>query len=130
MKRFSHAWEGSTKARKQRKYRAELPFHLQKKLVSVHLAKPLRQKHKRRSVTLRTGDTVKIMGGRFKKTEGKVERIDRKMEQVYVAGAEITRKDGTKTLVPIHPSKLLLLDIVLTDKRRKEYLEVKHHGSS
>lgn len=130
MKQFSSAWKGSTKARKQRKYRAELPLHSQKKLVFVHLAKPLRQKYKRRSVALRSGDTVKIIGGRFRKIEGKVERLNRKKEEVYVAGTEITRKDGTKVFVPIHPSKLIILDLVLNDKRRKEKLEVKLHGSS
>lgn len=125
MKPFSTAWKGSTKARKQRKYRAGLPLHLQKKNFSVHLSKSLREKYKRRNVTLRLGDTVKIMRGRFRKTEGKVERIDRKKEKVYVAGAEINRKDGTKVFVPIHPSTLLIMDAVLTDKKRKELLEAK-----
>jgi large subunit ribosomal protein L24 len=125
MKHFSTAWKGSTKPRKQRKYRAGLPLHLQKKNFSVHLAKPLRQKYKTRNITLRLGDTVKVMRGRFRKTEGKVERIDRKHEKVYIAGAEILRKDGTKVMVPIHPSTLLIMDLILADKKRMKTLEVK-----
>ena len=125
MKTFSTSWKGSTKVRKQRKYRANLPLHLQKKHFSVHLSKALRQKYKRRNITLRVGDTVKIMSGRFQKTEGKVERIDRKREKVYVAGAEIARKDGTKVFVPIHPSTLLIMDLILADKKRMKTLEVK-----
>jgi len=119
MKEYSKHWASSTKARKQRKLRGNLPLHLRKKLVRAHLSKTLRQTHKKRSVAVRVGDKVTILRGQFRKKSGKIERVDRKKIRLFIEGIDIVKKDGTKALFPVHPSNVLLIELAV-DKRRFE----------
>jgi|SRR3989344_315312 len=111
MKQHSRSWKSSSKARKQRKYVAYLPLHLRKKLMSAHISKDLRKKHGRRSISVRVGDKVRIMRGDFAKREGAIERVNRKTRRIYITGVERSKKDGSKTLVPVHPSKVLVVEL-------------------
>jgi len=94
--------------------------------MAAHLSKDLRKKHSIRSIPLRKGDTVKIMRGQFKKKTGKVESILLKQYKAYVAGAERTKKDGSKSFYPLDPSNLLITELNLEDKKRSEILKRKH----
>lgn len=123
MKDFSRNWKSSTKQRKQRKYRFKSPLHIKQKFMYSHLSKDLRKKYGKRNIGLRKGDKVKILIGDFKKHEGKVERIDLKKSRVFVGGAEITKKDGSKKLVPVNPSNLMITELNLDDKLRQNLLE-------
>ncbi|MBI4148371.1 50S ribosomal protein L24 [Candidatus Woesearchaeota archaeon] len=118
MKHWSPHWKGSIRPSKQRKYTATAPLHIKGHLLAAHLSKELRQKHKRRSIRVRKGDKVNILRGSFKGTSGTVERVDTTHICVYVSGATLTKKDGTKIARPIHPSKLLITQLDTTDKRR------------
>lgn len=124
-KEFSTSWKSSSKPRKQRKYALKAPLHIKRKLVSSHLAESLRSKYKIRSLPLRKGDTVKVMRGQFKKKTGKVARVDLKQTRIYIEGIEMVKKDGSKIPYPIHPSNLLIENLVLEDKQRKELVERK-----
>ena len=108
---------GSIQPRKQRKYRYNIPLHQRKKLVSSHLAKLLRQQYKIRSIPVRKGDTVKIMRGTYHGKEGVIDSVNTKDARVYITGIERIKKDGSKTLVPIAASKILIT-AVHADKRR------------
>ena len=125
MKAFSKSWIGSKNPKKQRKYRANAPLHVRKDFMNVHLSKGLRDKYGKRSVILRVGDKIRVLRGQFKKKEGKVERIDRRKEKVFITGIDVAKKDGTKVLRPIRPSNILIVDLELGDKKRKSKLEVK-----
>ncbi|MBI2133264.1 50S ribosomal protein L24 [Candidatus Woesearchaeota archaeon] len=118
MKEFSKSWIGSKKPGKQRKYRANAPLHIKKRYLSSHLSKELRQKHNMKSISVRKGDTVKIMRGQFRGKTGKIERVDTKKTEIYVQGIEMKRKDGTKSFYPINPSNLMITEIDTGDKRR------------
>lgn len=74
---------------------------------------------------MRKGDKVKVMRGKFRKHEGKVEKIDLRKLRVFVAGVEMTKKDGTKKLLALNPSNLIILDINTDDKFRQKLLERK-----
>lgn len=124
-KMFSNSWKESMQPRKQRKYRANAPLHIKGKFLAAHLSKDLRKIYNRRSMRLRSGDKVKIMVGQFRKKEGKVERIDTKNQRAFVTGIEIIKRDGSKTHYPLHPSNLMITELNLEDKRRKEILERK-----
>lgn len=104
--------------RKQRAYVRNAPLHVQGDFVSGHLSKDLRAKHKTRSLRLRTGDRVKIMRGSFRNKSGKIERINVREQKVYVTGVEVSKRDGSKAMYPIHPSNLLIQELDMTDKRR------------
>ncbi len=117
-KKFSRTWKCSKQPRKQRKYRANAPLHIKHKLMGIHLSGELRKKHNKRAVVVRKEDKVKIMRGQFKGHVGKVDRVNVKREKVYVRGVEITKKDGTKAFLPIHPSNLMIVELDLKDKKR------------
>ena len=118
-KKFSTSWKASSQPRKQRKYRYNAPLHVRQKLVHVHLSKELRQKHGSRAMQVRKGDKVKVLRGKFRKQEGKVERVELKRERVFVTGMDYTKKNGTKILVPLRPSNLMIVVLEMADKRRK-----------
>ncbi len=121
-KEFSYSWKASSQPRKQRKDRPNAPLHLQHKSMASHLSPELRKKHGKRAITVRKEDRVKIMRGQFKGTSSKVERVDIKRARVYVKGAEVTKKDGSKAFYPLHPSNLMILELNLSDKKRVNIL--------
>jgi len=120
---FGSTWKSSVQPRKQRKYRIHAPLHIRASFMHVHLAAPLRLKYKKRALLLRKGDKVKIVRGKFAGIEAKVERVDHKLERVFVDKAEVQKKDGSKAKVPIHPSKLILTELYLDDKKRMQKLK-------
>jgi len=125
MEKFSGTWKSSKKPAKQRKYRLAAPLHIKHKFAQSHLSKDLRKKYGKRSIGIRKGDRVKIMHGQLKKHEGKIERIDMKKTRVFVGGAELTKRDGTKKLLALHPSNLMVTELNLDDKMRQKALERK-----
>lgn len=118
--KFSSSWIKSKQPRKQRKYRYNAPLHIKQKFVSAHLSKELHEKHNKRSMNLRKGDSVKVMRGQFKNKTGKIEQISVKKTKVYVGGIEITKRDGTKARYPIHPSNLMITQLNMDDKMRNK----------
>ncbi len=121
--KFSSSWKSSRKPNKQRKYRLNAPLHIKQKLASSHLSKELKKKYNKRKIALRKGDKVKVMRGNFKKYEGKVERIELGKTRVYVSGVEYTKKDGTKRMLPLYPSNLMITELNMDDKWRQKILE-------
>lgn len=122
-KTFSRNWKRSVQPRKQRKYRYNATLNIRNKFMSSHLSKELRLKYGRRNITVRKGDKVKVMRGQFSGKTGKIERVNTKKTKVYITGFELTKKDGTKVLLPIHPSNVMIIELDLNDKMRKEKLE-------
>jgi large subunit ribosomal protein L24 len=119
---FSTSWISSSQKRKQRKYRHNAPLHIKKGMMGSHLSPELRKKYGKRAAVIRKDDKVRIMRGQFKGLTGKVDRVNIKRQAVFVRGAEATKKDGTKSFYPLHPSNLMILELNLSDKRRAESL--------
>lgn len=91
-----------------------------------HLSADLKKAHSKRAFPLRVGDKVKILRGDFKGTIGKVESVDVKNMRIYVTGAEREKSEGQPaSKYPIDPSNVKLIDLDLTDARRKKALERK-----
>ena len=124
-KEFSKKWKASKQPRKQRKYLANAPLNLRKKLVSANLTKELRKKHEKRNIPLKKGDTVEIMRGKFKKQKGKIIKIDLKLSKVLIEGIQVKKQDGSKVGVKIQPSNLRIIELNLDDKKRSAKLGVK-----
>tara|TARA_Y100000310_G_scaffold276476_1_gene293647 strand:+ start:1460 stop:1939 length:480 start_codon:yes stop_codon:yes gene_type:complete len=120
---FSGSWKRSTQTRKQRKYRYNAPLHIKQKMLHVHLSSDLKKKYGIRNTQVKKNDKVRILRGQFKKKEGKVERINLKKEKVFVTGIELIKKEGTKVPVALSPSNLLIIDLNLDDRKRKNKLE-------
>jgi len=74
-------------------------------------------------MSVRKGDTVKILRGQFKNHTGKIFKVLLSKSKVHVEGAELVKKDGSKVYYPIHASNLMITNLDLTDKRRQKTLQ-------
>ena len=118
-KEFSTKWKASSQPRKQRKYLANAPLHLKKKVLNVNLSKELREKYGRRNIQIRKGDVALIMRGKFKGKKGKVLEVKIKKPSVYVEGMQVKKRDGSKANVRLQSSNLQIIELNLNDKKRK-----------
>ena len=115
----------TTKPTKQRKRLYQASANERYRRFSAPLSSKLKESHGTSSVPVKKGDTVMIMRGDRKNTEGKITQIDRKKYRIFVEGANREKVDGTSIPVPIHPSKVMITRLNLDDKWRKKVLERK-----
>ena len=88
------------------------------------LSSDLREKHRRKSVRPKVGDSVRIIRGEFKGIEGKVTRVDPSKGTVRVDGVNREKLKGGTAPVPIRSSNVVITVLDLEDKFRKNKLEV------
>lgn len=74
---------------------------------------------------MRKGDKVKILRGQFKGQSAKIERVDLKKSKVYAEGIGFAKRDGSRSLYPIDPSNLILIEIDMDDKMRQKVIKRK-----
>ncbi|MEM4625290.1 MAG: 50S ribosomal protein L24 [Candidatus Pacearchaeota archaeon] len=117
-KKFSACWKSSKQRRKQRKFLANAPINIKRKIMSANLSKELRKKYSKRNLPIRKGDEVKVMRGKFKKKTGKVILVDVKRNRIAIEGISEKKKDGTKVNVYFSPSKVQIYQLNLEDKKR------------
>ena len=115
----------SAKPRKQRKALYTMPHHQRHKLLTAPLSRELREKYGFRNLPVRTGDRVRVVRGDYKGIEGKVIRVDRERGRVYIDTATRRKVDGTTVHVPIHASKVMIVELDLSDRWRKRIVERK-----
>jgi large subunit ribosomal protein L24 len=123
--RFSTKWNASIQPRKQRKYLANAPLHIKRKMLSANLSEEIRKKYGIRSIELRKNDEVKIMRGKFAKRQGKITAINKRKMKASVEGIQKTKKDGTKVNIWFHASKLQIIGLNTDDKKRLKNLSNK-----
>lgn len=87
------------------------------------LSEELREKHSRRAVRPRVGDTVRIVRGEFKGIEGKITGVFPGLGVLNVEGVTREKLKGGTAPVPISSSNVVLTNLVLEDKARKKKLE-------
>ncbi len=115
----------TTKPSKQRKALFQAPDHRRHKLFAAPLSPNLRGTHGVKTFPVRSGDTVRIMRGDHEGFEGKITRVDPAKYRVYMEGLTREKVDGTTIFLPIHPSKVMITNLNLDDKWRKEIMERK-----
>ena len=115
----------SAKPSKQRKFLWNAPLHKRHKLMSAPLSIELRVKYGRRSLPVREGDVVKVVRGDYAGMEGKVKSVDLKNYRITIEGITREKADGTTIFIPIHPSKVEIKRLNLSDKWRAEKLAQK-----
>ncbi|MFC1690964.1 50S ribosomal protein L24 [Nanoarchaeota archaeon] len=124
-KKFSRLWKSSSRPNKQRKYLKKAPLHTRVKFVSSALSKDLRKKYSKRSIPARVGDKILVNSGGFKGKTGKISRVDRKSQKIFIEGFEVIKKEGAKVPVGIHSSNLTITELNLDDKKRERSLKLK-----
>ena len=127
----------SMKPGKQRKAHFNAPLHEKRKRVAARLQ--LKDRDERfdgvRTVTVRVGDTVKVVRGDLasggKRHGGKrganplvgtVIRIDSEKGRLYIEGAKASKADNTEEAVPVHSSNVVVVRMDETDKLRMQQL--------
>ncbi|AET32731.1 50S ribosomal protein L24 [Pyrobaculum sp. 3827-6] len=113
----------SAQPRKQRLSLYEAPPHLRRKLFNAKLSPELAKKLGVKRLPVRRGDTVLILRGDFKGVRGKVVRVDTKKIRIYVEGATRTNSKGQTVYYPIHPSKVMIVEVDTSDKARQKIIE-------
>jgi len=108
----------SKKPKKQRKFLFSASLKERKRFVKAHLSKELRKELGLRSITVRKGDSVKIVRGEHKKFSGKVSGIDRKKFKVFIEGLKVKKSDGTEKPLGVQASNLLVVDVYRDDEKR------------
>lgn len=114
-----------TKPRTQRKKLFQAPAHRRHRHFSAPLSPDLKKKHGANAFPVRMGDTVRLMRGDRKGFEGKIIRVDYDKYRVFVEGVTREKVDGTAIPIPIHPSKIIIINLSLDDKLRREALKRK-----
>lgn len=112
----------STQPRKQRLAAANAPLHLLRKSLAAHLAGGLIERYNRRSLPLVVGDRVKVLRGSFRGHTDKVVDVDSGRRRIVVEGVTVLKADGTKKPRPIDPSNVEIVNLNLSDPRRREKL--------
>jgi large subunit ribosomal protein L24 len=92
-------------------------------MLSAPLSRELRERYGRRSLSVRVGDTVKIVRGGYRGVQGKVKRVESREGKVYIEGLTRKRVDGRVVDVPVHASNLVIISLNLDDEYRKRNLE-------
>lgn len=111
-----------TKPGKSRKMQFNAPSHIKRKFLSAPLSPELKGQHGAHSMQVRRDDTVAVVKGDRKLTEGKVLRVDVKKGLIYVEGVTRTRMDGSTVQIPLRAENVMIKRLALDDARRKEIL--------
>lgn len=93
-------------------------IHQKRKLLSSPVEKTLAEKEGIKKLSVRKGDTVKIMVGKYKGKTGKVEKVDYTKAKVYLKEIKTKNVRGQEKMIPFVASNLLITDLVLTDLKR------------
>jgi len=116
--KFSKTWNSSKQPRKQIKFRANAPNHIKRTLMGAMLDKSLREKHGIKKISVRKGDEVKIMRGKFSGKLGKVGMVDVKNLRIQIDGIQRTKKAGEKLETWFHPSIVRIISFEGSDRKR------------
>ena len=122
---------------KQRKAHFNAPMHEKRKRISarLQLEKPDSRFDGVRTVTVRVGDTVRVVRGDLayggkrhggnrnaEALTGSVLRIDSNRGRLYIEGAKASKSDNKEEAVPVNASNVVVVKLDETDKLRIQHL--------
>ena len=115
----------SSKARNQRKMRANAPAHIKRKMLSSHLSADLQKEYGKSSARVCLGDTVMVLRGGedIRGVEGKVIGVMTDEGRITIEGVTINQADNTAVARPIHASNVVITKLNLDDAWRKDALK-------
>jgi large subunit ribosomal protein L24 len=109
---------GSSKPKKQRRFHYRKALDRKQHSLAGHLAKPLREKLGMRSVSLRKGDSVKVMRGKKRGSSGKLTGVDYGKGVVFIESVVRKKANGEEIPLPVQASNLLVTELNADDARR------------
>lgn len=103
---------------KQRKMFFKAALHAKRKQVVAPVDKKKQNELGVKALTVRKGDTVKVLVGKYKGKSGKVEKVSYTKSKVYIKDLTYKNLKGQEKFVPFTASNLVILDAVVTDSKR------------
>ena len=100
-----------------------LPKHKRDQMIGCCLSQDLKQQHKKKSIRVVKGDSIKVMRGEYTGIEGKVEKVNTKRGTLSIEGIQREKVRGGNVKVQIHASNVIISSLNVEDKYRKERLE-------
>ena len=92
--------------------------HKREKLLGANLSENLRNQHKKRSMRVIKGDTVRILRGEYVGIEGKVEKVNTERSTLSIEGVQREKIRGGKVKVQIHASNVQIISLNTDDEYR------------
>ncbi|MBU1939501.1 50S ribosomal protein L24 [Candidatus Micrarchaeota archaeon] len=107
--------------------KAHFTRHLHRKCLEFRasLSKELRKALGKRSLTVRKGDTVKVMRGGHRGFSGKVAKMKAIKYQVFLEKLNRKKTDGTEVLIPLKASNLMITELEKSDEKRVKGMKIK-----
>ena len=97
--------------------------HMRSGSIAAHVVDNLRQQYRLRSCRVVKGDTVRVTRGEYNGIEGKVESVDTMTGGLAIEGIQREKVRGGNVKVRIHSSNVMITNMNLDDKYRRERLE-------
>ncbi len=108
---------------RMRKKLYNAPHHVRHRLLNAHVSYQIMQRYGIRSLAVRKGDVVRVMRGNYRGMEGKVSKVDMQKLRISIEGILMSKTDKKQIPAWIHPSKVEIVKLDMSDKKRKEKLE-------
>jgi large subunit ribosomal protein L24 len=108
----------TVKPSKNRKRIYFAKLHESKKMLVAPIEKAVAKTVGKKKITVRKGDTVKIMRGQHKLKSGTVSKVDYDKTKVYLKEFNVTNSRGQEKPIPFIASNLMLTNVLLDDKKR------------
>ena len=92
--------------------------HKREKFLGANLSENLREQHRRRSMRVIKGDTVRILRGEYVGIEGKVEKVNTERSTLSIEGVQREKIRGGNVKVQIHASNVQIISLNTDDEYR------------
>src|SRR4026208_688835 len=92
--------------------------HKRDRLLGANLSANLREQHKKRSMRVIKGDTVRILRGEYVGIEGKVEKVNTERSTLSIEGVQREKIRGGNVKVQIHASNVQIISLNTDDEYR------------
>jgi len=92
--------------------------HKRDKFLGANLSENLREQHKKRSMRVIKGDTVRILRGEYVGIEGKVEKVNTEKSTLSIEGVQREKIRGGNVKVQVHSSNVQIISLNTDDDYR------------
>ncbi len=92
--------------------------HKRDKFLGANLSENLREQHKKRSMRVIKGDTVRILRGEYVGIEGKVEKVNTEKSTLSIEGVQREKIRGGNVKVQVHASNVQIISLNTDDDYR------------
>jgi large subunit ribosomal protein L24 len=111
--------------RRQRRALYNATTFERRRRMTVLLSRELRTRFRRRSVPVRKGDTVRVLGGSFKGREERVAKIDRRAYSITLDNVTLKTADEKMKPLGLRPGRLVITRLNLSDSWRRRSLRIR-----